>query len=318
MVPRADIPRSKFNIQSALKTTFDGAWLVPIYVDEVLPGDAFNLRMTAFCRLATPTTPVMDNLHMDTFWFFVPNRLVWNNWQKFQGEQTNPGDSISYVTPQQVSPASGYLKNSLQDYMGLPTVGQVAGGATVTHSALPLRAYNLIYNEWFRDENLQNSVTVDKGDGPDAVANYTLKNEENDMTTSHQHSPGHKKEQALVSLWEQAHQSSAQESHQHGQHPLELQKHSHKQTEAKSSAGIPTHQRVEAYSGELRDYKPTSAQQQQQQLTNSDNLSRYKNYWNAMRAEEQGIQKSSNLIGELLALTHDCNDRNTSEVDRLC
>lgn len=175
MVPRADIPRSKFNIQSALKTTFDAAWLVPIYVDEVLPGDAINLRMTAFCRLATPTTPVMDNLHLDTFWFFVPNRLVWNNWQKFQGEQTNPGDSISYVTPQQVSPVAGYLKNTLQDYMGLPTVGQVTAGLTVSHSALPLRAYNLIWNEWFRDENLQNSVTVDKGDGPDTVTNYVLK-----------------------------------------------------------------------------------------------------------------------------------------------
>lgn len=175
MVPRADIPRSKFNIQSALKTTFDAAWLVPIYVDEVLPGDAINLRMTAFCRLATPTTPVMDNLHLDTFWFFVPNRLVWNNWQKFQGEQTNPGDSISYVTPQQVSPVAGYLKNTLQDYMGLPTVGQVTAGLTVSHSALPLRAYNLIWNEWFRDENLQNSVTVDKGDGPDTIAHYVLK-----------------------------------------------------------------------------------------------------------------------------------------------
>ena len=175
MVPRADIPRSKFNIQSALKTTFDAAWLVPIYVDEVLPGDAFNLRMTAFCRLATPTTPVMDNLHLDTFWFYVPNRLVWDNWQKFQGEQRNPGDSISYVTPQQVCPAGGYAALSLQDYFGLPTVGQVTAGLTVTHSALPLRAYNLIWNEWFRDENLQNSVTVDTDDGPDAVANYTLK-----------------------------------------------------------------------------------------------------------------------------------------------
>jgi len=175
MVPRADIPRSKFNIQSALKTTFDAAWLVPIYVDEVLPGDAFNLRMTAFCRLATPTTPVMDNLHMETFWFFVPNRLVWDNWQKFQGEQRNPGDSISYVIPQQVSPAGGYGRLTLQDYMGLPTSGQVSGGLTVSHSALPLRAYNLIYNEWFRDENLQNSVTVDTGDGPDTVANYVLK-----------------------------------------------------------------------------------------------------------------------------------------------
>jgi hypothetical protein len=174
MVPRADIPRAKFNITSAHKTTFDASYLVPIYVDEVLPGDAFNLKMTAFCRLATPTTPVMDNLHLETFWFFVPNRLVWTNWQKFQGEQTNPGDSISYVIPQQVSPTSGYLKNTLQDYMGLPTVGQVTGGLTVSHSALPLRAYNLIWNEWFRDENLQNSVTVDKGDGPDTVANYTI------------------------------------------------------------------------------------------------------------------------------------------------
>ena len=175
MVPRADIPRSKFNIQSALKTTFDAAWLVPIYIDEVLPGDAMNLRMTAFCRLATPTTPVMDNLHLDTFWFFVPNRLVWDNWQKFQGEQTNPGDSISYVIPQQVSPAAGYLKLSLQDYFGLPTVGQVTAGQTVSHSALPLRAYNLIWNEWFRDENLQNSLVVDKDDGPDTVTDYTLK-----------------------------------------------------------------------------------------------------------------------------------------------
>lgn len=175
MVPRADIPRSKFTIQSALKTSFNASDLVPIYVDEVLPGDAFNLRMTAFCRLATPTTPVMDNLHLETFWFFVPNRLVWDNWQKFQGEQANPGDSISYVIPQQVSPAGGYAALSLQDYMGLPTVGQVTAGLTVSHSALPLRAYNLIYNEWFRDENLQNSLVVNTGDGPDAVANYTLR-----------------------------------------------------------------------------------------------------------------------------------------------
>lgn len=174
MVPRADIPRSKFNIQSALKTSFDGAYLVPIYVDEVLPGDAFNLRMTAFCRLATPTTPVMDNLHFETFWFFVPNRLVWNNWQRFQGEQPNPGDSISFVIPQLVSPAGGYAPLSLQDYMGLPTAGQITAGLTYTHSALPLRAYNLIWNEWFRDENLQNSLTVNKGDGPDSLASYTL------------------------------------------------------------------------------------------------------------------------------------------------
>jgi hypothetical protein len=175
MVPRADIPRSKFQIQSALKTTFDASYLIPIYVDEILPGDSMNLQMTAFCRLATPTTPVMDNLHFETFWFFVPNRLVWDNWQKFQGEQIDPGDSTDYIIPQQVSPAGGYAELSLQDYMGLPTVGQVNGAATISHSALPLRAYNLIYNQWFRDENLQDSLVVNRDDGPDNVADYTLK-----------------------------------------------------------------------------------------------------------------------------------------------
>ncbi|AZL82676.1 major capsid protein [Apis mellifera associated microvirus 1] len=175
MIPRADIPRSKFRIQTAHKTTFDAGFLVPVYVDEVLPGDTFNLKMTAFARMATPIFPVMDNLHLDSFFFFVPNRLVWDNWQRFMGEQRNPGDSISFVIPKQTSPASGYAVGSLQDYMGLPTVGQVQAGATVTHSALWLRAYNLIWNEWFRDENLQNSATVDLGDGPDNVANYTLR-----------------------------------------------------------------------------------------------------------------------------------------------
>jgi hypothetical protein len=174
MIPKADIPRSKFDCQSTHKTTFDAGYLVPIYVDEVLPGDTFNLNMTAFARLATPLYPIMDNLHLESFFFFVPNRLIWNNWQKFMGEQNNPGDSISYVVPQQVSPTNGYTIGSLQDYMGLPTVGQVAAGKTVSHCAFWPRAYNLIYNEWFRDENLQNSVVVDKGDGPDTVANYTL------------------------------------------------------------------------------------------------------------------------------------------------
>ena len=174
MIPKADIPRSKFDCQSTHKTTFDAGYLVPVYVDEVLPGDTFNLNMTAFARMATPLYPVMDNLHLESFFFFVPNRLIWNNWQKFMGEQNNPGDSISYVVPQQVSPANGYAIGSLQDYMGLPTVGQVSAGKTVSHCAFWPRAYNLIYNEWFRDENLQNSVVVDKGDGPDTVTNYTL------------------------------------------------------------------------------------------------------------------------------------------------
>ena len=174
MIPKAEIPRSRFDAQYTHKTTFDAGFLVPVYVDEVLPGDTFNLRMTAFARLATPLFPVMDNLHLDSFFFFVPNRLIWNNWVKFMGQQDNPNDSISFVVPQQVTPAGGYAVGSLQDYMGLPTVGQVTAGNTVSHCAFWPRAYNLIWNEWFRDENLQNSVVVDKGDGPDNVANYVL------------------------------------------------------------------------------------------------------------------------------------------------
>ena len=175
MIPSADIPRSKFDRESSYKTAFDAGYLIPFYLDEVLPGDSFSMNVTAFARLATPIFPFLDNLHLDTFFFFVPNRLVWTNWVKFMGEQVNPGDSTSYTVPQQVTPVGGYAVSSLQDYMGLPTVGQVGGGATVSHSALFLRAYNLIWNEWFRDENLQNSAVVDLGDGPDNVANYTLR-----------------------------------------------------------------------------------------------------------------------------------------------
>jgi hypothetical protein len=174
MIPKADIPRSSFDCQSTHKTTFDAGYLVPVYVDEMLPGDTFRLNMTAFARLATPLYPIMDNLHLDSFFFFVPNRLIWNNWQKFMGQQANPNSSISYVVPQQVSPAGGYAIGTLQDYMGLPTVGQVTGSNTVSHCAFWPRAYNLIYNEWFRDENLQQSVHVDLGDGPDTSTDYVL------------------------------------------------------------------------------------------------------------------------------------------------
>ena len=131
MIPRAEIPRSSFKMEKGYKTTFDSGYLIPFHCQEVLPGDSFSVRAAVFARMSTPLYPIMDNLHLDTFWFFVPNRLVWNNWQKFQGEQDNPGDSISYTVPQQVTPAGGYALNSLQDYFGLPTVGQVAGGNTV-------------------------------------------------------------------------------------------------------------------------------------------------------------------------------------------
>ena len=174
MVPRADIPRSKFDVQSAHKTTIDSGYLVPVYVNEVLPGDTFNFKMTAFARMATPIYPIMDNMKLDSFFFFVPNRLLWDNWQKFMGEQNDPGDSISYIVPTTTSPAGGYAVNSLQDYMGLPTVGQIGNTATVTHCSFWPRAYNLIWNEWFRDQNLQDSRPVDLDDGPDSPADYTL------------------------------------------------------------------------------------------------------------------------------------------------
>ncbi|UDN67686.1 major capsid protein [robinz microvirus RP_94] len=175
MIPRADIPRSKFRIQTTHKTTLDAGWLVPIYVDEVLPGDAFNVRMTAFARLATPIYPIMDNLHMDSFFFFVPNRLVWSHWKQFMGEQANPTDSTSYVIPKCNLVAGGPELNSIYDYMGIPTAGQVNPGALIQVNALPFRAYNLIWNEWFRDENLQNSVTVETGDGPDPGTHALLR-----------------------------------------------------------------------------------------------------------------------------------------------
>jgi hypothetical protein len=174
MVPKAEIPRSKFQVQSAHKTTFDSGLLIPVYVDEVLPGDTFNLRMTDFARLATPLYPIMDNMYMDSFFFFVPNRLLWTHWVNFMGEQDNPTDSTSFVVPHITSDTGGYLVNSIYDYMGLPTVGQVKAGQSFQHNALHLRAYNLIWNQWFRDENLQTSVVINKGDGPDNPLDYSL------------------------------------------------------------------------------------------------------------------------------------------------
>jgi len=170
-VPRAEIPRSSFDRSFGLKTAFDAGYLIPIFCDEALPGDTFSLNMTGFGRLATPLRPFMDNLFLNTFFFFVPLRLIWTNFQRFMGQQDNPTDSVDYTVPQMVSTAgTGYLANSIFDYFDLPT--EIPG---LSHSCLPLRAYNLIYNEWFRDQNLQQSVTVQKGDGPDLPTSYTLK-----------------------------------------------------------------------------------------------------------------------------------------------
>jgi len=170
-VPSVEIPRSSFDRSCGYKTTFNNGDLIPFYLDEALPGDTFHLRLTALGRIATLLTPVMDNLYLDTFFFAVPYRLVWQNWKKFHGEQDDPGDSISFIPPTLSTTAvTGEAVGSIFDYMGIPT--EIPD---LEFNTFHLRAYNLIYNEWFRDENLQDSVTVHKDDGAtEALTDYTL------------------------------------------------------------------------------------------------------------------------------------------------
>ena len=167
-IPSTQIPRSVFDRSHGYKTTFNSGYLVPFYVDEVLPGDSFKLTATLFARLATPIVPFMDNLYLETFFFFVPNRLVWDNWQKFNGEQKNPNDSTDFLIP--TVSGTNVQNQTLWDYFGLPTNVNKA----LKVNALPFRAYNLIFNEWFRDENLQKSLKVPTGDGPDNLIDYNL------------------------------------------------------------------------------------------------------------------------------------------------
>jgi hypothetical protein len=159
MIQRPDVPRSKFTGSFTRKTTFNAGLLIPFLVDEVLPGDHLKYDCTAYVRMATPYFPMMDNQRIDTHFFFVPNRLVWSNWKKFMGEQANPNSSISFVIPKArlLDNANGGTPvGSLADYFGLPLSNQYTAFFEV--NSLPFRAYNLIYNEWFRDENLINSL----------------------------------------------------------------------------------------------------------------------------------------------------------------
>ena len=172
-IPNSPIQRSVFDRSHDYKTTMNAGYLIPFFVDEVLPGDTFKLRVNAFVRMNTLIAPFMDNVFMDTFFFFVPTRLVWDNWQRFCGEQKNPGDSTDFLIPC-LSGINTFDNGSIFDYMGLPT--SVALDPTNTPiNALPFRAYNLIYNEWFRDENLIDSIPVVTGDGPDEISNYKLR-----------------------------------------------------------------------------------------------------------------------------------------------
>lgn len=180
IAPRA-IPRSMFKRDFTKRLTFDQDYLIPLVVDEILPGDDFKLKMTAFTRMATPIKPLMDNLYLDTFWFFVPFRLVWENWEKFQGQQINPSDSVDFTLPVLTSLQPG--DQDIFDYMGLPVnVPNPLDNVTSLYN----RGIDLIWNEWFRDENLQNSLTIPLGDGPDVATNYVLRkrNKRKDYFTS--------------------------------------------------------------------------------------------------------------------------------------
>lgn len=172
-IPNSPIQRSVFDRSHDYKTTMDSGYLIPFFVDEVLPGDTFKLRVNAFVRMNTLVAPFMDNVFMDTFFFFVPTRLVWDNWQRFCGEQKNPGDSTDFLIPS-LSGTNTFSNGTIFDYMGLPT-GVALDPSNTPINALPFRAYNLIYNEWFRDENLIDSIPVSTTDGPDPVSNYTLR-----------------------------------------------------------------------------------------------------------------------------------------------
>lgn len=165
--PNLDIQRSHFNRNSTLKTSFSAGQLIPIYVDEMLPGDTFEASTSVLCRMSTPIYPVMDDAYLDYFFFFVPNRLVWEHSKQFFGESNGAWTpSVEYTIPQMPATAVTPSAGSIYDYMGLPL------NKSIAVNALPFRAYNLIWNEWFRDENLQDPVLVRTGDSD--VYDYKL------------------------------------------------------------------------------------------------------------------------------------------------
>lgn len=160
MIPQANIRRSVFDRSHVYKTTFNEGQLIPYFVDEVIPGDTFTLNPVEFCRLATPVVPFMDNIYIESFFFFVPSRLVYDKWVNLCGEQENPEDSIDYLVP--TVSLTGDMTNKLPDYMGIACASGTFNDVSV--NCLPFRSYWLIWNEWFRDENLQKSVKVSKGE----------------------------------------------------------------------------------------------------------------------------------------------------------
>lgn len=154
---RIDMSRSRFDRSSSYKTTFNVGQIIPFYVDEVLPGDTFSIDTSKVVRMQTLLTPVMDDIFLDTYYFFVPNRLTWSHWKQFMGENTESAwiPSVEYEVPQLTAPEGGWNIGTIADYMGIPT-----GVSGLSVSALPFRAYALIMNEWFRDENLSDPLNI--------------------------------------------------------------------------------------------------------------------------------------------------------------
>lgn len=168
-LPKVQIPRSAFKRNMTWKTAFDSGYLVPIYVDEALPGDTYNVKVQQFARLSSPLSlPVMDNIYLDTFFFAVPIRLLWDNFERMCGARDNPDDHNDYLAPIIDWKAGSCTEQSLSDYLSIP-LGYKGVCTSLWH-----RAYNLIWNEWFRDGNLQDSVAVPTGDGPDDIGLFNL------------------------------------------------------------------------------------------------------------------------------------------------
>jgi len=168
MIPRPDVPRSTYMLQQSRKQTFNSSRIIPIYCEEILPGDHFKGETTVFARLATPITSVLDNAQLETFFFFVPNRILWDNWEDFIGG----GNFTIPKLASYGSANSAWTVTGLYDQFGLPTEGQLAAALTNLVNALPFRAYNKIYNEWFRDQNLITALAENTDDGPDSTADY--------------------------------------------------------------------------------------------------------------------------------------------------
>lgn len=154
---RLDLNRSRFDRSSSVKLSFNVGDVVPFYVDEVLPGDSFQIRTSKVVRMQTLLTPLMDNIYLDTYFFFVPNRLTWEHWKQFNGENTESAwiPQTEYQVPQLTAPAAGWSVGTIADYMGIPT-----GVENLSVNALPFRAYALIMNEWFRDQNLTDPLNI--------------------------------------------------------------------------------------------------------------------------------------------------------------